>query len=96
MRRLTPEGWQRITTGFGENFPNHREETFWTWAIEQGSAFQLAAFLIIGMLGGEEMDFPGLGEQQRMAHPVRMAWSLDDMRREMIADLLREPRRYMQ
>ena len=96
MRTLTPFGWQRLQQGFaGSHPPLGDEQAFWAWAMEQGSAFGLAAYLIIGMLGGGETDFPGFDELRADSHPVRMAWALDDTRRALVADFLLNPRTYM-
>ena len=96
MRILTPHGWQRLQAGFSGEAPIGRESEFWEWATTQGSAFQLAAYLVIGMLGGDEDDFPGFNRIGAKAHPVRMAWSLDDIRRELISDFLLDPSSSMQ
>lgn len=95
MRHLTDEGWARIIEGFERDFPVKTEEKFWAWVSHKGSGFQLAGYLIVGMLGGDEEGFPGFNQIQRKASPVAMAWNLDDTRRAMIADFLIEPRAYM-
>lgn len=96
MRTFTPLGWQRLYQGFAGSLPPLRDEAaFWDWAMEQGSAFRLAAYLLVGMLGGGESDFPGFDEVRADSHPVRLAWALDDTRRALIADFLLNPRTYM-
>jgi len=95
MRTLTELGWQRIKQGFGGSAPLGDELAFWNWAITQGSGFQLAAYLIIGMLSGDEDECPGFNKVHADFHPVRMAWSLDDIRRHMIADFLLDPFSYI-
>jgi len=95
MRHLTEEGWDRIAEGFEREFPAQDEEEFWAWAMRQGSAFKLAAYLIIGMLDGDEGDFPGFANLKEKTHPVSMAWNLDAVRRAMIADFLLDPQTYM-
>ncbi len=97
MRRLTTRGWNRLRKGFdlprASKFQD--EEEFWAWARQQGGAFQLAAYLIVGMLGGGEWDFEGFDRLHENAHPVRMAWSLDPVRKAMIADFLKHTNDYM-
>lgn len=97
MRYLTQAGWDRLHEGFSIREPlRFKTETeFWEWARHQGGAFRLAAYLIVGMLGGGEWDFPGFNEIRDDAHPVRMAWSLDAIRKEMICDFLTTPGVYM-
>ena len=63
--------------------------------MDQGDAFRLAAYLIVGMLGGGESDFKGFNRIAKNAHPVRMAWALDDKRKAMIADFLVKSRVFM-
>ncbi len=97
MRHLTPLGWQCVHQGFGlkNTSPFTDEKDFWAWAVQQGSGFRLAAYLIIGMLGGNEEEFPGFDNIRADAHPVRMAWTLDRVRRSMISEFLLEPAAYI-
>jgi len=95
MRSLTEVGWQRINQGFDGLAPLGNEQNLWEWAMTQGSGFQLAAYLIIGMLGGSEDECPGFNRIKADAHPVRFAWSLDSIRRGMISDFLADPFRYI-
>lgn len=89
MRYLTPLGWERLKNGFEDkSLPLGDETQFWTWAMAQGDAFRLAAYLIVGMLGGGESSFKGFNRIAKNAHPVRMAWALDDRRKAIIADFL--------
>lgn len=82
-------------TGLWRQRPLGDELAFWNWAKTQGSGFQLAAYLIIGMLSGDEDDCPGFNKVHADFLPVRMAWSLDDVRRLMIADFLLDPFSYI-
>jgi hypothetical protein len=97
MHHLTSYGWQRVHQGFGYELTSRfaNENDLWEWAMHQGSAFQLAAYLIIGMLGGCEADFPGFDNVRADSHPMRMAWTLDWDRRAMISDFLADPGLYM-
>lgn len=95
VRKLTPLGWQRLQDGFSGEAPTGGEGEFWCWATEQGEAFQLAAYLIVGMLGGCESEFPGFNAIRADCHPVRMAWSLDDIRKALISDFLLHTNTYM-
>lgn len=96
MRKLTPLGWKRLQVGFSGEAPTGCERELWTWAMRQGGGFQLAAYLVIGMLGGDEDEFPGFNRIKGNSHPVRMAWSLDDVRRALVSDFLLRPGSYMQ
>lgn len=91
MRSLTDLGWQRVNEGFEGSAPIGDERAFWEWAMTQGGGFQLAAYLIIGMLSGNEDECPGFNKVLADSHPARMAWSLDEERRHMISDFLRDP-----
>ena len=97
MRQLTEKGWSRLYMGFSLPSSQHfvTEIEFWSWAVRQGSGFRLAAYFLIGMLGGYEDEFPGFDEIRSEAHPVRLAWGLDDKVRSMIVDILAHPSDYM-
>ena len=77
------------------DMPIATEEDLWTWAMRQGDATRLVAYLVFGMLGAEGADWPGWRTLRNEARPIRIAWALDHIERALIADMIVAPGAYM-
>lgn len=95
MRHFAPAGWTRVREGLDCPSQITTEAALWGWAQQEGSGIELATAFLLGVLNAEPRSFPGLEEALRGAHPVRIAYSLDSTRRELIADIIRDPRAYI-
>lgn len=95
MRHLTESGWARVMEGLALEDHFASEADLWAWAKDQGSGFRLAVAFILGMLGADPWDFDGLNDELAQVRPVRLAFSMDETRRALVADFLLEPRAYV-